>query len=92
MELLTAPGPALPNSKKRPLWGSYQILTPVESTDDILSHPFEPMWSSIQQSTNATLPQACGSANGCHGRPRVTVWGAMEGDSFFRRLRKKRNP
>ena len=39
----TAPGPRLPHSKKRALEGSYQILAPVESTDDIRSHPLARM-------------------------------------------------
>ena len=34
--------------------GSYQMRVPVESTDDMRSHPCSPMWSSIQQSMNAT--------------------------------------
>src|SRR5947208_1886458 len=40
---LTAPGPFVPNSYIRLSAGSYHVRAPVESTDDIRSHPRAPM-------------------------------------------------
>jgi len=41
--LVTAPGPLVPYSTNRAEDGSYQMRAPVESTDDMRSHPFVPM-------------------------------------------------
>ena len=41
---------------------------------------------------NATLAFARGLANGCHGRPSVTLFGAIEADCFLSRLLTNKNP
>src|SRR5262249_538540 len=88
----TAPGPLVPNSKNRASAGSYHMRVPVESTDDIRSQPFAPMWSSIQQLMNATALWTFASANGCQGRPSVTDDGAMCADSLFSRVFTNKKP
>ncbi len=83
----------VPNSTKRASDGSYQVRVPVESTDDMRSQPFSPMWSSIQQSMNATalLHRRVGERmpRPAERHRRAAPCAAL---SFFKRLRTKRKP